>query len=497
MSEPLAVESDVLDGNVGSAIRLAAYSFLILFFELAFIRYLPANVKVFSFYINFVLIATFVGMGAGLLAVRHVGWLRWAFPALALALLGLARLFSNVMIAAPDDPDEYLWGVFLDTAPAVQRIGMLPAVGILFAVCAMTFVPLGAMLGDEFRRFKPLVAYSMDIAGSLAGILAFGMASYLGLPTWSWFVLGFGVLTGASLGNLRYTGYAVGAAALAALSLLAAKRPHETWSPYYRIEWQRTNEVAYTINVNGSMHLTAVDVSEAASGVEPKVMGARAAYLAPYEYIDRVDTVLVLGAGAGNDVALLLELGAKHVDAVEIDPRIASFGSDLHFQRPFDDSKVQVHVTDARAFLKTTPRRYDLVVFGTLDSQTLLSGMSSVRLDNYVYTVEAIRAARETLKPDGRLIMYHMSARSTISAKIFQMLSETFEQPRNTCGVRMETETGRRRSRAASSGRRTRAPCWKTLSSPRTTGPISIWRAVRYRSITSKAWLWCWCSRPC
>ena len=56
-----------------AGLRLAAYSFLILYFELAFIRYLPANVKVFSFYSNFVLIAAFVGMGTGLLAVRQSG----------------------------------------------------------------------------------------------------------------------------------------------------------------------------------------------------------------------------------------------------------------------------------------------------------------------------------------------------------------------------------------------------------------------------------------
>src|SRR6185503_13591366 len=68
------------DRSVG--LRIAAYSALILFFELAFIRYTAGYVRVFSFYLNFVLIATFLGMGVGLLSARHVERLRWlAVPA--------------------------------------------------------------------------------------------------------------------------------------------------------------------------------------------------------------------------------------------------------------------------------------------------------------------------------------------------------------------------------------------------------------------------------
>ena len=48
---------------------------------------------------------------------------------------------------------------------------------------------------------------------------------------------------------------------------------------------------------------------------------------------------------------------------------------------------------DARAFLKKTRDKYDLVVFAFLDSTTLLSGFSSLRLDNYVYTVESFSDA--------------------------------------------------------------------------------------------------------
>ena len=38
------------------------------------------------------------------------------------------------------------------------------------------------------------------------------------------------------------------------------------------------------------------------------------------------ENVLILGAGSGTDVAAALKHGAKHVDAVEIDPVILRLG---------------------------------------------------------------------------------------------------------------------------------------------------------------------------
>ncbi|UCF20261.1 MAG: hypothetical protein JSU87_02310 [Gemmatimonadota bacterium] len=414
-------------GGRGAAIRLAAYSFLILFFELALIRYLPATVRFFSYYINLVLIATFVGMGAGLLAVRQVDRLRWAFPVLALLVVALARRLADVPVIAPQDPDEFLWANFYDTSEAAVALGLVPTVGVLFAACAVFFVPLGAMLGEEFRRFRSLVAYSIDIAGSLLGIICFGLISYAGWPPWSWFALGLAVLAVVSLQRLRYSAATAAFGVAVVALLLTAQSPTERWSPYYRVDWREAREAGYAVNVNGSMHLSILDLSEDGAQSDPWVQGAKLSYLAPYQTAG--DTVLVLGAGAGNDVALLLDMGVEHVDAVEIDPVIAEMGRGLHFQRPYLDPRVKVRITDARAFLKSTARRYDLVIFGTLDSQTLLSGLSSLRLDNYVYTLEALRSARALLSPGGRLVMYHMSPREDIAAKIFQTLAIACGRP--------------------------------------------------------------------
>ena len=49
-------------------------------------------------------------------------------------------------------------------------------------------------------------------------------------------------------------------------------------------------------------------------------------------------------------------------------------------------------------------RRYDLILFALPDSLTLVAGQSSVRLESYLFTREAIEAAREHLSPRGRLL---------------------------------------------------------------------------------------------
>ena len=77
---------------------------------------------------------------------------------------------------------------------------------------------------------------------------------------------------------------------------------------------------------------------------------------------DTFENVLVLGAGSGTDVAAALRHGAKHVDAVEIDPVIIRLGREHHPDQPYSDPRVTVVNDDARHFLRTTheevrPRR--------------------------------------------------------------------------------------------------------------------------------------------
>jgi hypothetical protein len=409
-----------------AALRLVAYSLLILFFELCFIRYTAAYVRVFAFYANFVLIAAFLGMGIGLLRADAATRIKWlAIPA-SLLLVGAVVHLSKTFIVVPQAPDEYLWAVF--NVSAGRSLPLFWAVVLLFALCVLFFVPLGALMGAEFRALPPLRAYSLDIIGSLLGIFAFAALSAARHPPTVWFAIGFALWVLTSLGDRRFA-IALGATAVAVAFYASPRAPvPEYWSPYYRINASH-GPFGSNVFVNGSLHQVILDLSDTGTARAAFTRVVRAGYLRPYGFAARVDTALVVGAGTGNDVALLLRLGAKHVDAVEIDPVILDLGRATHTQQPYADPRVRTHVDDARAFLRKTAQKYDVIVFGTLDSQTLLSGMSSVRLDNYVYTVESFRSARDRLKPDGSVILYHMAGFSHIAAKMYAMLADAFQAP--------------------------------------------------------------------
>jgi hypothetical protein len=84
-------------------------------------------------------------------------------------------------------------------------------------------------------------------------------------------------------------------------------------------------------------------------------------------------------------------------------------------------------VNDARTYLRTTPETYDLIVYGLLDSHTLLSHASSVRLESFVYTVEGLREARARLKEDGLLSVSFAVVSREIGRKIYLMMTEAFD----------------------------------------------------------------------
>jgi spermidine synthase len=427
----LAAVPTPTDDPKAAALRIAAFSALILFFELAFIRYSSAYVRVFGFYQNFVLIATFLGMGVGLMRARSADTLKWVGVPTLVGLLGAIYYFNHAAIAVPTSPDEYVWGIFAHREGAKQ-IPLLPVVAILFALCALFFLPLGASLGAQFRKLPGLQAYSFDIIGSLVGIAVFGVLSATRQPPMVWFALGIAAWCVVAIDDKRFvTALAVAGAAALAIVGKTKGTGSEYWSPYYRINVQAREALprGFQVDVNGSLHQFMIDLSPASLRTDRYALVAASGYERPYRFAKRVDTALVVGAGTGNDLAVLLGLGAKHIDAVEIDPVIAGIGQMGHPQAPYADPRVHLHVNDARAYLRRAERKYDVIVFGTLDSQTLLSGMSSVRLDNYVYTVESFRSARERLKPDGTLIAYHMSGFPYIAAKIYQMLGEAFGSP--------------------------------------------------------------------
>ena len=171
------------------------------------------------------------------------------------------------------------------------------------------------------------------------------------------------------------------------------------WSPYYRITWGQIDE-GTAVEVNGIPH-QAITTTELRRTAEPT-------YFLPYERaVEPPERVLVIGAGTGADVAIALTEGAGRVDAVEIDPELYELGRRLNPERPYEDPRVRVIIDDGRAFLERSDDRYDLILFALPDSLTLVSGQSSLRLESYLFTREAMEVARDHLTTDGVFAMYN------------------------------------------------------------------------------------------
>jgi hypothetical protein len=205
------------------------------------------------------------------------------------------------------------------------------------------------------------------------------------------------------------------------------------YSPYYAIGVDmRPAPDRVAVLANRSLHQEALRLRRGAP-VEPDLGWIRDGYHLPYEYLAQPPArALVIGAGTGNDVSVLLDHGASWIDAVEIDPVILDVGRRLHPDRPYDSPRVHPRLTDARAFLHACAvpgaAKYDLVVFGTLDSLTRLSALSSARLDTFVYTSEALQEARDCLLPTGGLVLYFMVATDYIHQRLGGLITQAFGQ---------------------------------------------------------------------
>ena len=373
-------------------LQLFMLSFLMLFVELALIRWLGALVLYLSYFSNFVLLGSFLGIGIGFLRARaRVNLFPWAPVALALLII-FVRAFPVQVNRAGIQLLFFGAGQFHASGPPTWIA--LPGV---FLAVAVVMATIGEGVARTFVQFRPLDAYRLDIAGSIAGIAAFSLLSFLNAKPVVWALI---VAVVMLLLYGRRTGLLQVVAALALVGVLWSESVSSTdiWSPYYRISYAKVGD-GYDISANGIPH----------QGIVP-VMQLNKTYSIPYLRApgNALGNVLIIGAGTGDDVANALAKGARHIDAVEIDPELYQLGLRLNPDHPYQNPRVSIHITDGRAFLEQTHSKYDMILFALPDSLTLVAGQSSLRLESYLFTLEAVEAAKAHLNPgDGLFAMYN------------------------------------------------------------------------------------------
>ena len=379
-----------------SPVRLAFASFLMLFVELALIRWVSANNVFVNNATNFVLLASFLGIGIGFLNARAKrDYVRWA-PVALLVLVGFVLAFP-VVLGTLSGPNPFRGGGSMNALPQPLSLA------IVFVLVVGVMAGLGQAVARTFVRFEPLNAYRLDILGSIAGIVAFSVLSFLDQPPAAW-----GSVAGVGLAVLllpRVRWWQVGAVAgVIALLVLESVTPGQMWSPYNKLTVQDgrvLGQPAIGVSANNIPYQTAISL-DAMRQLEPN-------YFYPYRHVTRASlgNVLIIGAGTGNDVDVALSEGARHIDAVEIDPLLLLRVGQAHAGHPYRSSRVSMHVGDGRAFLENTHQQYNLIELALPDSMTALAGQSALRLENYLLTEQALAAAKSRLAVGGTFSMYN------------------------------------------------------------------------------------------
>jgi hypothetical protein len=382
----------------GDQARLVFASFLMLFVELALIRWITSNNVYVTEATNFVLLASFLGIGIGFLnATSGRDYLRWT-PLALLALVGFVLAFP-VVLHSGTGPNQFL-GVGQE-----QALPQPVSFALVFLLTVAVMAGLGQGVARIFVRFRPLSAYRLDILGSIAGIALFSLLSFLDQPPLTWALIaggGLAVVLGPKLRVWQLA--AIGAVIV--LLLWESLTPHQIWSPYNKLTLQHRHGGTSTLFIWAN--------NIPYQGIHPLavIRQHRQFYLYPYQHVTRASlgNVLVIGAGNGNDVAVALSKGARHVDAVEIDPVLLRIGRNSHPAHPYQSPRVTIHVGDGRQYLQDTKQHYNLIVYALPDSLTALTGQSAVRLESYLLTSQALAAARAHLAPGGTFAMYNYYA---------------------------------------------------------------------------------------
>lgn len=423
------------------ALELFLFSLLSLYFELVVIRWLSSEIRIFAFFKNVPLMACLFGLGVGMAigaSKREIS--KW-FPC------GLLMITTIICLAAPlnlvhmtfINPLEYYIGSSYGSSVSdtlINRVmlffpGLMLLAGV-FYIIVLTFMCMGQRLGRLFAEFTPLRGYTINVAASLLGILLFSAVSFLGLPPSIWMLIGCALAAPFYLKPLQLSCLVASVVVSFVLSASGV-----IWSPYYRITIDKTvlpgdathpqAHYGYDINVNydtiEGCYNNGQDFLATLSPAQLKVTADY--YDTPYEVLgNNPGKVLILAAGTGNDVAAALRHGATQIDCVEIDPVIADLGKKLHPEKPYSDPRVHVIIDDARAYLRRTREKYDLIVFAYLDSHAALSSMSSIRLDNYVYTKECFEDAKKLLKPDGVISVTFFYMRWWQLARVYHVFEQ-------------------------------------------------------------------------
>ncbi|MBP9854476.1 MAG: hypothetical protein KBD53_06385 [Candidatus Omnitrophica bacterium] len=458
-------------------ISIFLVSFIILFFELALIRFISTEARIFAYLTNLILLSCFIGISAGCYrSDKNIN--------LSLTFLLTTILVVLIYIPLYVEIEGYKFHIFrnlpdflaswentvIHTQYSVLHLHWIQifsslATLVMFFCILFAMVPLGQLMGYRMNQHQyPIKAYSINIAASLLGVWAFSAMSFLYAPAWVWLLISATLLLILIISEKRNARRAcvIFLACCIVSGIFFIERSNKEkhgltiWSPYQKVTmrpiipflpeeqqidpFKQKSSTGYYLDVNGHNFTNILNLSTVFQQEHKDLFKDNSLYFQqgddfvnrynfPYRFKPNADSILILGSGAGNDTASAVRYGYKNIDAVEIDPGIVKLADQYHPENPYRQPGVHLVVDDARSFLKKAVRegrRYDLIYFALLDAHSQSGTMASMRMDHYVYTEESFQDVKKILKPDGVLIVTFWVQRIWIGQRIAEMMEKTF-----------------------------------------------------------------------
>jgi spermidine synthase len=414
-----------------------------LFLEMAVIRWASSEVRLLSYFKNLLLLAAFLGLaiGFGLVGKKKINWKQFTINLvlfIAITLL-LSWATSERYLAYPGSHQEFLW-FNQEVAFWASWITYLGTILLFFILIMLLFMPLGHATGEEMAKHQPVPAYIVNLLASIAGVWLFALVSYFRTVPAVWFGLAL-ILIGYYIYSLDSLPWITLFSFIVVIAVLSVSNQDTVWSPYQRLEVENlvvtvedTGEViqlGHTVSVQQIFFTTSLNLSEEFvaryKDTIPILEDYTFIYDLPYQLTTDKSKVLIVGGGLGDDAAAAIRNGARSIDLVEIDPSIVEFGLTLHPEDPYHHPSVNLIVDDARSFFEKSGKKYNVIAFGFLDSQTLLSSLSNIRLDSFVYTVNSFEEVKLLLEKDGIVSVGFAHTTSWITERIGRMLAQVFD----------------------------------------------------------------------
>src|SRR5712672_2239266 len=298
-----------------SKARLFLISAIALYTEVVLIRWMSAEIRMFAYLKNFTLFACFLGLGLGMMRRRrgHAERLLPILMAVMVLALAFAPQLHLTRLFFPDT-GVYQWGGHLHSPQLLPAARSLPVLGAVLRHMPDSFVPwmlgvfalvvgsalfylvlaiffqIGTLVGEYLQSAgPPLQAYTLNLAGSLVGTLAFTALVFFSLPPWAWILPVFVGLVYFS--SQRTRDALILGSTLAIIAAVEMRSPVQ-WSPYYRITYVPAPEGSYRLDVDHDFYQDLLNLGPTSS--TSTLQAQRRYYDFPYSVLPPFGRVLII-----------------------------------------------------------------------------------------------------------------------------------------------------------------------------------------------------------